>query len=526
MAAEESPDVKPMFDLPPTGGLNDSERILTKLCQKTFLRLWSQTNVYTDEGFRDGKGSTRELCDALVIFGDAVIIFSDKHIEFQNDKELGVAWRRWYKRAVSDSCRQLYGALNWITRFPNRAFLDAKCTRKLAVPIPKSSPEFHLVAVTRGSREAVLIANGGQGSGSFALNSSIEGEAHTDQPFVIGLPDPGKHFVHVFDEVAIDLVLSELDTAADFLDYLRKREALLDRRGSSVVAEGEESLLAAFLQTVDDNEQHDFLGLAPGEPLPDAVFFDAGLWSRLREEPAYLRKKDADRISYEWDRLIDRFLEYADAGVHGALLKQTGEEAEQGLRWMAAEGRYRRRQLAQSFIDAMGRVEPGGRIARIVNSGVAGEPVFVFLVKSKRDEESYDEYRKYRAALLHAYVRTARLQAPHATVFVGLAFDNPHKNYQGGSEDLFAMHKESWTDDELKELEIKQAELGLWKRGPQIFRYKQFEFPQANQLSPFIEDPAPKRAASAKPSKKGPGKPDKRARKIRAASQRRNRKRK
>jgi hypothetical protein len=515
---------QPIFDLPTAKGVNTSERILTELCQRTFLRLWSQTNVFTDEGFRDGKGSTRELCDALVIFGNDVIIFSDKHIDFQQHRELKVAWPRWYKRAVSESCRQLYGALSWLIRFPDRAFLDAKCTRKLAVPVPNTAPTFHLVAVTRGSRDAALKSHAGGGLGTLGLNSSIEGNAHLEQPFVIGLPDPTKKFVHVFDEVAIGLVLGELDTAADFLDYLKKRELLLGRKGSAVLAVGEEELLGTFMQTMSaDETEHVFATIEPGEPVPDMVVFGGGVWESLQKDPAYARKKQADRISYEWDRLIDRFIEYGDAGAYGALLKQTGAQSEQGLRWMAAENRYRRRQLAQSFIGAMERVEPGGRIGRMVYGGVADEPVFVFLVKSKRKEESYEDYRQYRVALLHAYVQAARLQAPLGTVFVGIAFDNPHKSYRGGSEDLFALFKESWTDAELQELEAKRLELGLWKRGPQVSRHRQDEFPKPDQFMPFVKDYGSEEPPASSKVERSKKKGDKRAQKARAASQRRNR---
>jgi hypothetical protein len=524
---QNSPKPQPIFELPTAEGVNSSERILTQLCQKTFLRLWSQTNVFTDEGFSDGKGSTKELCDALVIFGDDVIIFSDKHIKFQEDRKLEVAWPRWYKRAVTDSCRQLYGALNWLKRFPERAFLDPKCTRSLAVPVPKSAPRFHLVAVTRGSRDAVLKAAGGEGLGTFGINSSVEGDAHLEHPFVIGLPDPTKKFVHVFDEVSIGLVLGELDTAADLLDYLNRREQLLGRRGSGVIASGEEELLGTYLQTMSaDETQHAFVTLYPDEPLPDMIVFGGGVWSSLLNDPGFVRKKDADRISYEWDRLIDRFLEYGDAGAYGALLKQTGAQSEQGLRWMAAENRYRRRQLAQSFVGAMQRVEAGGRIGRIAYSGVAGEPVFVFLVNSKRDDESYEDYRKYRVALLHAYVQTARLQAPLGTVFVGIAFDNPHKTYRGGSEDLFVLSKEAWTEQELSELEAKRVELGLWKKGAQRSLYRQDEFPQPDQFIPFaMEQPheRPMGISRANRADRKTKKAERRGQKTRDASRRRNR---
>lgn len=100
-----SDEARGLFDLPNSEGVNDSERILTALCRKSFLRLWSQTNVFTDEGFKNGKGSTKELCDALVIFGSDVILFLDKHVVFQAGKDISVAWPRWFKRAVLESCR-------------------------------------------------------------------------------------------------------------------------------------------------------------------------------------------------------------------------------------------------------------------------------------------------------------------------------------------------------------------------------------------------------------------------------------
>lgn len=61
----------------------------------------------------------------LVVFSNDVIIFSDKHIIFQIDRELGTVWPRWFKRAVSESAKQLHGAMNWLRRFPERVFLGA-----------------------------------------------------------------------------------------------------------------------------------------------------------------------------------------------------------------------------------------------------------------------------------------------------------------------------------------------------------------------------------------------------------------
>lgn len=57
--------------------------------------------------------------------------------------------------------------------------------------------------------------------GSLVVNTSIKGKDHGEAPFAVDLPEPRKAFVHVFDEVSVELVMQELDTAVDFLDYLK-----------------------------------------------------------------------------------------------------------------------------------------------------------------------------------------------------------------------------------------------------------------------------------------------------------------
>ncbi len=522
---EEAQPAK-LFDLPETEGVSESERILTALCRQTFLRLWSQTNVYTDDGFKNGKGATKELCDALVVFGKDVVLFSDKHILFNEAKGLKVAWPRWFKKAVLESGRQLHGAKLWLERFPTRAFLDAKCTRPLPVLVPAENVAFHLVAVTRGSRDSALAHNGGAGRGSFAVNNAVEGDAHYELPFVVGIPQPEKHFVHVFDEVSIELVLRELDTVVDFLDYLRKRQALLVTSGIMVSATGEEELLAAYLQTTDaDGQEHLFFEAGDGESPPGAIVFEAGSYDALTEDIGYRRKKRVDRISYGWDRLIDRFIDYGDPTLSMPHLVQTTAETEHGLRLMAAESRYRRRQLAISLFNALDRVEPGMRLGRIVYGGIAGETVFVFVIVPKRSTETYDEYRTYRRSVLHAYVKTAKLKAPLGTVFVGIALDNPNKDYEGGAEDLMVYSQESWSAADLAELERMRVDLGLWKGKDEQWRLRQDEFPGDDQrvaLRRVVDEEASDRKRDAGKSRKA----EKRQLKAQYAAKRRNRKRK
>jgi hypothetical protein len=115
-------------------GSTDSERYLSRLSEKTFFGLWSYPNLYTDEG-KTKTGTGKELGDLLVIFHNTAIIFSDKDISFNSKIDLKIAWRRWFKRAVIKSARQLFGAQSWLCNHPNRVFLDKECDHPFPIAL-------------------------------------------------------------------------------------------------------------------------------------------------------------------------------------------------------------------------------------------------------------------------------------------------------------------------------------------------------------------------------------------------------
>lgn len=132
----------------------DSERYLTALARRAFLTLWSYPNVFTDEGRSKGKGDGKELCDLLVIFGNDILIFSDKQCEFIPHADVKVAWGRWYKRAIEKSANQLAGAKSWILRHADRLYLDRQCQHRLPIEIPDLEHcRIHLIAVAKGATE-------------------------------------------------------------------------------------------------------------------------------------------------------------------------------------------------------------------------------------------------------------------------------------------------------------------------------------------------------------------------------------
>ncbi len=65
-------------------GITHAECYLQRLCERSFLTLWSYPGVFRDQK-TGGKGDRKELCDLLVVFGDDVLIFSDKSLRVSCD---------------------------------------------------------------------------------------------------------------------------------------------------------------------------------------------------------------------------------------------------------------------------------------------------------------------------------------------------------------------------------------------------------------------------------------------------------
>jgi hypothetical protein len=455
-----------VFDLSSAEGVNESERMLMRLCRKSFLSLWAHANLHTAQDMRDGRGSAKEFADVLVIFGNDVIIFSDKNIQFQADREQNIAWPRWFKRAVTESAIQLHGAMSWLRRFPGRIFLDAACTRPLPIELPSADrARYHLVAVTRGSRDACLKTFPGS-FGTLQIDTGIEGRAHEKVPFTVGALDRSKHFVHVLDEFSLEVVMDEMDTITDFLAYLKAREAFLSEADTTVVAAGEEQLIAAYISN-GDNGKHPFLPDAVGSDKPSLVIFDDSHYPGLIQRPEYQAKRRQDERSRAWDDLLERLIRLGDPRLVHPEVEQTNHETEEALRLMASESRFRRHLLTESLLEMLAAAaeEPCKRRARVFTTHEQSDLVYIFLVTPKRPNETDDDYRKHRVAMLHAYCRCAKLRFPQSETFIGLGLDHPARDYEMSSEDVIVFTCHEYTPAEKAETERFQRELGILGEG-------------------------------------------------------------
>ena len=474
-----------VFDLSSAEGVNESERLLMRLCRKSFLSLWAHANLHTAQDMREGKGSAKEFADVLVVFGDDVIVFSDKHIEFQQNKDLSVAWPRWFKRAVTESAKQLHGAMNWLLRFPDRIFLDAACTRPLPVALPSADrARYHLVAVTRGSREACTKAFPGS-FGTLQINTDIEGRAHEQAPFTVGVLDRSKHFVHVLDEFSLEVVMDEMGTITDFVAYLNAREAFLGTDDTTVVAAGEEQLIAAYISNSDDSK-HPFLPDAIATEKPDLVMFDDTYYPGLKKRPEYQEKRRQDERSRAWDDMLERLIRLGDPRLVYPEVEQPNHESEMALRLMAAESRFRRHLLTESLVEMLAAAaeQPKQRRARVFTTREQPDLVYIFLVTPKLSTETDDDYRKHRVAMLHAYCRCAKLRFPQADTFIGIGLDHPARDYEMSSEDVIVFTCHEYTPEEKAETERFQSEFGILADGLTMRGGYATEFPVVPATQP------------------------------------------
>lgn len=283
-------------------GLTESERYLGKLCEKSFLSLWSYPGLFKKAG--------QELCDLLVVCGDDVIIFSDKDCQFDCDKDLELAWARWYKKAIIKSANQAWGAERWIKQFPREIYLDPTCKTifPFALPNPESA-KFHLVIIAHQVSKVCKEHFGG--SGSLMICNDDVFAKEIGMPFVIGDLDKSKTFVHFFDDTTLDIVMENVDTITDFVSYLSKKELFL-RSGMSVMSAGEEELLAYYLKNVNEQDEHDFV--LPKENI-NMISLDESFWENFKINPQRIAQKEADKVSYFWDHLIETFAKHAQEGT-------------------------------------------------------------------------------------------------------------------------------------------------------------------------------------------------------------------
>lgn len=442
-----------------------SEKVLRELCDGSFLTLWSFPNPYSDDGLKK-RGEGKELCDLLVVFGDDVIIFSDKSCAMSGEASEPttlVQWNRWYRKAITKSVDQIFGAERWLRSFPERIFADSTCTQPLNVGLPPPErARYHRIVVALGAGERCRSHFGG-GSGSLPIEGGRLPHSLMQPPereiFTIGDEGGNRGFVHVFDDVTLEIMLQELDTIVDFTEYLTKKEQLFAT--TQVMATGEEDLLGWYLLNV-----HSFI--PESETHTAGVFVDERQYAMLTSLPQYHAGKAANEESYAWDALIEHFIGRWKGDNLANRVEPT--DFERAVRAMAATSRLERRQLG-SLVRRIGSAYGQFRLGAVYNQRDATR-AFAAVNAPVPDGEDLDVYREKRVNLLLLYARSLKVRSHILKEAVVVGFGRTTSGKY--SEDLLITDFADWSDEieaatihDMEKLEI----------GAQGRKFSDHEFP-------------------------------------------------
>lgn len=495
-------------------GLTQSERELNELVRKSFLNLWSFSNLYIDKRYNGGTGQGKELCDILVICGDDVLIFSDKSVEWPSHSDIDVQWKRWKRKAIDKSVDQIRGAARWIREHPDRIFLDSDCTERLPLDLPDlAKMRIHGIVVARGSGEACLQFHG-EGSASLVVHSNVP-DLGPLPPFWISDPGHSDIFVHVLDDSTLAVLLGELDTVLDFVSYLDEKKRFFST-DKLVIAHGEEEILAAYLQGMNPQTgEHEILADLDMSG-HDSVMLQEGLYDELRSSQEYRSRLEADKVSYSWDGLIEHFSKYILSGEILTISPGSVEtdveydfkDHERGVREMARRRRVERRMLSQALISSFHSIKEKDRFFRFVMVAPTGgkpEIAFAFLVLKNNENTNpggnHEKYREIRSLTLYAYCLNLLMQHSEIERIIGLGFDLPKQmgGADGHSEDLlFLEQEENWSEVEREEAKQLREGFGILLDSTLKYRYgRDHEFPEDQRASPRRKRSRAKNAGKA-----------------------------
>ena len=390
-------------------GLTPSEKFVTELCQRAFLKLWTHPNPIGKNG--------KELCDCLIVCGPHIIIISVKEIQYKDTGDK-VGWERWHRAAIDASVKQIWGAERWLARADQ---LIRKDGRLVSLP-PKEERKIHRISVSLGAAGQAPLRWG----------------------------DLGHGFVHVCDEFSLGAMFGHFDTITDFISYLVAVESLLTKGVTPIFAGGgSEDLLAVYVRYGED------FGLPKDvDPAMAMLIVEDGVWNALVASQEYKELVDDRKTSYVWDNLIENFANDLLTDGMFDMYSKAITRSEEALIAMAMQPRNYRAPLAESFVGLLeSKPTEAGKLAARAAVG-ANNTAFVFLTGKHGDREI-----RSQELMMRCHVVRGRL--PLTTV-IGIATDKPGE-CQGHSSDILYLFMPEWSAENESMAQRIVRDLGYFK---------------------------------------------------------------
>ncbi|WP_319612993.1 hypothetical protein [Acidiphilium acidophilum] len=424
-------------------GVTATERLLAQLCDRTFLRLWSYANPFRSPG--------TEMCDLIAISDENIFLFFDREVRISNDTDdLELAWTRWHKKVITDQINTARGAKRHITS-GRPIFSDPKCKNHISLPNDRSKINIFQIIIAHGAKEACEGFSTENVYGSMAIGYG-DVKLPLQLPFMISLnkDDP----THVLDSHNLEIILKELDTIKDLTEYFVEKERVIKKYDGLVYA-GEEDLLAHYFLNFDDKAEKYRIG--PQKNSCNFLVIGEGEWKRFAASAQYRERNEANKISYLWDRLIQKTSRHI---LDGTALGNTTPFGPSAVQEMAKEGRLARRALANGIAEAINSFpyeeldEDSIQRKMIFMTSFDRTKGYVFLQIRKLRISNYDIYRTFRQNLLKIACGSAKNKFPDLKKIVGIATDAPRFAAEN-SEDLILLECEKWSDED--SIEYKRA---------------------------------------------------------------------
>ena len=384
-----------------------AEQAVVELANKSFLKEWCYPNPKGPDG--------KEICDLLVFFNGNLLVIQIKDIKFTGNEE------RYIRKAIDHPIKQVKGALNKLQNLKTGLTLTNETG---------FSHEFNISEVNKIYRVVLSV-----GEGEIFFN----------------LVDDGKgHIVHTFDR-SIQTVLSELDTISDFCQYLEKKEQLYFSESlPDINLSMEVDVMANYL--FNGKSFDHLLG-------HDSVYIQKGYWANISKRKEFIAKREANKISYFWDHLID--------------VSNTceGHEYRDIARELSASNRFERRYLSELFFSAHRKAEEN-KIFDFRRVGEFQGKVYVFLFSPQEVD------RTQRANHLNNICIVAKDKYRNLSNVIGIATEIGSKIPH--TYDFFYMDFPEWIEENQKlALDIQKKHNILIN--PKLTRFTSEEYPHLDK---------------------------------------------
>lgn len=414
-------------------GVTETERLLAKFCESTFLKLWSYPNPFKDDG--------HELCDLLAVFGDDVFIFFDREnvLPEESDKDPQVLWDRWRRNVIDRQVKTAHGAERYL-RLGRPVYVDGKRAQPFPIGIDPAKANIHKIIVAHGAKDACKNASPMNVYGSLAITYSDMATEPT-VPFHLDLERASP--VHVLDSHNMPIVLGELDTITDLSRYFREKTRAISRYAALSYC-GEEDLLAHYLYNFDSEAGQYLIGTRDEDVL--SIHIGEGEWATFVESTTYQNTKRADKISYFWDDLIQRTCQNSLDGTLGG--NSNIARGESAIFEMVKEPRFMRRALSERMLTATERFpdQPSGMTRQVTFLPSFHEDVGYVLLQLRMPEalRAAPDFRDKRQFMLEIACGAAKNKFDRLSKVVGIGIENPKFVRHNTGEDFILMPCAEW----------------------------------------------------------------------------------